>query len=948
MSEPKCPSRNERLIEVSILIGILCSALFFAIYKILDIPAGLQYDQLRAVLTPEFFTKGITDLPSIREIASYFILDGFIAHFLNELFRPGLSTDGMIFASRLPSAILFIQSALVWWFILKEFDLKPFYRILFFAIFLPSATYIVFSHYIPLVAGYLFFTSASMYLFIRALRAKAPYVYLYLYSAIILAILSTYTHAISAFFVGIFYIVFFLLVLIFNRDTLKAFFKSIFTSKILTIFSIATIIIAGALTLYPFFEGYFHADEALTSRNSFTVLYLIKNKEYDTALDAATTRITTYLHPNTLVTGTEVTQGEQPLNTTDWFGIRNPITNQWTVTNLSPFGPITAFVYALFVLFLFRIFKKDLAITFAMALLLSYVLLVIFPTYDNPSIAKTIPALMFIPLMLTLGVKEIVELLKDRKILVWLFIGFSSLLVLFNIYYNLSYLYSPYYAEGESLKFEHSYDEAADYISENTDLSKIRIALHTTQWNGVTFPEFFFGPAILNRTILINETDAIRREMFDLREDNIILTEFPEDVDQAKTLNIPIFTETYKTPAGDDELFLIHLNPGKKTRDPETLSATLIKGGTDIICTNQPFYPVYSGEYENVHQGYRYYNKENAALTLTDFCDGTGDFHLYPIDPSDVYLSGNILTTRIPADGDPTFDPNDIKAKSIEKVTTNGFTDVEITLREVQNITASLHFDVVQGREIATNSWELTASDTPAILAFGMPTEFTPGTYYFEFTYTKPEGSDLGVTITDIADRQLTPLPPLNTSSRVGEFLRYSTVYSLDNSAEAVTSLVLVNTEQLLEKQENVGIVTISNFRVVKIADENIVTSPVRSYDGTIQNAATEALTLTPRLGGLVFSGNIDASADDVLMIQTSYSPFLSLSRNGLADIDSKPLVLEGYVQGFALGESYSGNMYLVNRAVVLLAGSILIGLLFYGTLFAVMLPKEKSRRQSS
>jgi hypothetical protein len=948
MSEPKRPSSNERLIEVTILIGIICSALFFAIYKILDVPAGLQYDQLRAVLTPEFFTKGITDLPSIREIASYFILDGFIAHFLNELFRTGLSSDGMIFASRLPSAILFFQSAIVWWYLLKEFDLKPFYRIIFFAIFLPSATYVVFSHYIPLVAGYLFFTSASMYLFIRALRAKAPYVYLYLYTAIILAILSTYTHAISAFFVGIFYSVFLLLVLIFNRDVLKGVFKSIFTSKILAVVSIVTILIAATFTLYPFFEGYFHADEALTSRNSFTILYLIKNKEYDTALEAATTRMTTYLHPNTLVTGTEVTQGEQPLNTTDWFGIRNPITNQWTVNNLSPFGPITAFVYAMFVLFLFRIFKKDLAITFSMALLFSYVLLVIFPTYDNPSIAKTIPALMFIPLMLTLGVKEMVELLKDRKVLVWLFIGFSSLLVIFNAYYNLSYLYSPYYAEGEALKFEHSYDEAADYIAGNTSQSKLRIALHTTQWNGATFPEFFFSPYILNRTILINETDAIRREMFDLREVNVILTEFPADVDQAKTLDVPIYTETYKTPAGEDELFLIHLNPGKKSLNTDTLSATLIKNGADVICTNQPYYPFYGGEYENVHQGYRYYNKDNPAITLTDHCDGSGEFHLYPIDPADVYLSGTILTTRIPDDGDPTFSPDDITSDSIENVTSNGFSDIDITFKEARNITSSLNFDLVQGRELSHNSWELAASDTPAILAFGMPTEFTPGTFFFEFTYTKPEGADLGITITDIADRQLTPLAPLDTSQRVGEDLRYSTVYSLDNSAEAVTSLVLVNTEQLLEKREHVGTVTIRNFRVVKIASEDVVTTPIHSYEGTIQNAPTEAVTLEPRLGGLVYSGKIDADPDDVLLIQTPYSPFLSLSKNGLTEVDSKPVRLDGYVQGFAIGESHSGDIYLINRSVVLLAGSVLIGIIFYGALFAVMMPKEKSRRQAS
>jgi len=944
-------------LELTTLTIVIIFAAFFAFFKINEIPPGVQYDQLRAVLMPEFFLKGFTDLPSIRQITSYFLLHGYLAYFLTDIYRTTFDTAGMIFASRLPSALLFIQSVIIWWFLLKELKISIYLRLLFFGIFIPSATFIVFSHYIPQVGGYLFLTSASIYTFIKTLNAKPPFVYIYFYLSIILAFLSTYTQVISAIFIVVFYLFFILLLLLIKRDLCISFLKSFLSSKVTAAITIIVITGAIVITFFPLLRGYTATDQALQSRDSFTILYLFQNDEPGLALESAGRKLKAYMHPNTLVTSNDLISGLQPISGSEWYDIRNPRYNQWLITNLSPFGPLTAFIYIGIIFLLDRISKKDLGIILTISLFLTYLVLVIFPNYDNPSIAKTIPALMFIPLVLIFCIRELISIFKSKRVLASTTVILATLLVLINAFLNISYMYSNDYALHETEKFYYHIDDAVSYITHNTDLQNVRIAIHDHQWNNITFPQFFMSPHILNRTRIINETSAITQDMFDLNDDNIILTKFKDDIDQVASLGISSKITTFKLPNGNDELYLIHLDTSIITADSigeaKSLTGSVSNNISNVRCTNLPYYPEYHGEFELLHHGYWYYPRDTADKVFVDNCDIPVPQYIYTINPTKVSLIEN-MTSYIPrtAHGDI------LKIEDITQQFDNISTIEQneeyssFTLSTQKNIADYMNIDTIGGRYHDTE-WSLEVVENPGVWTFGIPPTYSPGTFYIEFSYTQPENGDMNITIMDVETRQMTPVPSLlHADCDDDGNCQYSTIFSTRYNTHPVVSLVLVNTTQLLDKTKHKATTTISNFQLFKISSDDIINTPITN-ESTVSRAipGTSKITFENPFVRLPFlqSAEIEIDKGTLLTIDAPYNPNYILFDNRYKKMDIKSTTINGWLQGYSVKDDYSGQVHIFNISIIYTAIVGIGTILFYGFLMIIMIkePKNKDPRTS-
>ncbi|MCB9790659.1 hypothetical protein H6764_01410 [Candidatus Nomurabacteria bacterium] len=899
---------------------VLVSSIFVAFYKILDIPPGVQYDQLRAVLVPEIIAKGISNNFGIRQFVAFYILNGYWAYYLVDLFRTTLSVDGMIIAGRIPSALFFIMSSVVWWKILVELRRPLVERLIFFLIFIPSGYSIVFSHYIPLIAGYLFFSSASILAFIKFLNSKKTDI-IYLYIGIILAVLSTYTHGMSVFFIPVFYGSFLTLLILLKRDLVKKHLKKILNSKLATSVSILLILGSIALVLYPLVEGYLGKDQSIQVRYTFSVVYLIQEGEIDLIFKTYFQKLGAYISPNSLVTGTSIDNGAQPLSNILWFQIKNPKYNQWWITNLGPFGFITLSLYFGGLYLLYKTFKKkDMSQILALSLFLSYLLLPFFPNFDNPSIAKTIPALMFIPLSLsllsTLGSNFFT---KHKKHFYYGILIFLAI----NIFISFTYLYSESYQKSEAEKFEYNYPAAVQYIAQNANYQHLRIGFHDELWNNTTMIEYFLSPYILNRVTWINESAILTTDSFDLTEDNFILTKYPQDIETVRSTGVPYKVQEFNAPAGEQDLYVIELKPEQyepSIRNVEnTVTASVTRNASGkIVCLNQPYSPQFKGDYEVIKPSYRYYDtsQTQSLFTIND-CEIPSRQQVYLLDPYNVKLNGNELSSQ-PPNADLHFEEQEFslsEATDILDIKLSPEGKSTFLFKSTRNLSEKLNIEGINAY-LVDDTWKFIASEELSLIRFDLPLEKVEGTYYIEFDFTRSERGDADITITDNFTRQIIPIPSMRDYLK-GNHNTYSTVFSLYDSASPEFTIVLGHNSPLLDRATKPAQMELSNLKLIKLSGSNILSSfpynaeTVGQMQGT--DLLNETLVFSSSSIGNLESNNINQAEDSLILFNIPFNPNFRL-KDGLNEI-AEPVMINGWLQGFYFRDSYKGSVTVVNSS---------------------------------
>jgi hypothetical protein len=934
-------------IEKFVFFLVLISAIFFSFYKINDLPPGTQYDQLRAVLVPEMSMKGIIQDFSIRQFVSYFILGGYWSALLIDTLRGSIEIESMVWISRFPSAMFFIFSTLVWWGILKEMKTSIYSKILFFIIFIPSALFITYSHYIPLVAGYLFFCSASILAYLKFINSK-KYSLIYLYLAIILASLSTYTHGMSVFFMLAFYLTFNLFILINRRDIVKTKFKEIRKSWINTIAAIVAILIGLLLTFSPFVEGYLGADESIQIRNTLSITYLIEHEEYRMAIEQASERVFAYLHPANLISGSDFITGTQELSNTEWYQLRNPQYNQWWITNLGPFGLITAllFIFGPWIIYKQFTSKKEIYLL-ATSFFFAYILITIVPNFDNPSIAKTIPALMFIPLAfvaLSEAVQESESLKKASKFIV---IG-MIVLALANSLVSIRYLYSKEYQEFEIEKFEYNYKEAFKDINPIIDRDNSRLAFHDNLNNNYTILEFFESPYVLEKTVWITESALVSTDVFDLEEDNYLLTKYEEDINIINSIDTVSNSKTYTDPVNKYKLHLIQFgNNIEKGELDQNASSNSLTGkriediSESTYCHNSPYRPSYNIEFESLLPGHLY-NPSNKLLLTKECLSKNKD--IYPISPYEVKRVGDVISTysdyksiNLSKSEQSLLEENLTDLESISRVEINE-DSTEVKLDEMTNISDDIFIEKENAVGDIKQGWELKSTDEVAYITFGLPKE-SAGTYLIELQSSYPENGGVDVNIIDRKTRVQAPLESLGGLLNDNRH-QYTSLFHVEEGSEPVVSIVLVNALPLLDKEKYPSTVTISDLNIFKIADENLLQRvQIGEMDQNTYEQDKKVNITTSRIFGVILSYNYKGklSKGEMLEINLPYSNLYSSS--GL-----ETTRVNGYQLGFINKSGEKEEVTFYNKALILIAPLSIIMLLMYLILTIPLLTDSREK----
>lgn len=924
---------------IPLFILILVLTVFFAIYKIVQIPPGIQYDQLRAVLTPEMFSKGLTEDISIRQFFAYYILGGYWSYSLVDYFRTNFDTTAMIISSRLPSVVFMILSSITWFEILKTLKLKKTSIIIFFLIFLPSGYFILHSHYIPLIAAYLFFTSTYILSLLKFFLTD-KYRLLYLYTALFSAAIATYTHGMSLFFIPIFT---FILLIIFTskKELIKKVLKDLKQSLLKSVISIVGILLVGGVVLFPFIQGYLSTDNSLQERSSFSAISLLIEGDYKVFFIQGIERVGAYMHPANLVTGSAYIDGEQPLSMTKWYDLRNPQYNQWWITNLGPFGPITALIYFLIPWLIYKAFtKKDLKYALTLTLLLSYLILPFFPNFDNPSMAKTMPALMFLPLILTIFFEDQFIKSKGNTLKTGILITIITLLCSFNIWFNLNYLYSNQYQIHETNKFEYNYEDITNYITENTDLKDLRIYFHDDFWVYNSSYEFFMSPYIMNRIVSVSSTNAINQSYFNSEEDNILITKYQQDLEQLTKQGIKFDLIKYTYPNDQPEFYLAHILPHKK----DTKQKAFLIPKTNLVCLNETIQPRYTGEFEISHSDFKYYEKAGDYL-FTDNCNVADQYLSSIIDPSNITLEYKTLITSIPN-----------KISNIHQISVEDIPPIEnITriFREENNISYFMNgirnytkdLDITSNNtHSTTNSYvfEPTREDSASI-AFQIPLEYINGTNYIEFNLSQSKDIDIDISIINTINYKVIPITSIRETFDNNSETNYRSVFDNDLNTPIVVSIVAY---QKIGTTNSSPDITLSDLKLIQITENNLTNLRVgNTYKYSSPQKLTEAISIESKWFSTFIPNSFNTG--DKIMLTTPYNPNNIVVSNNFKRVSFENFDINGWLQGIQINQDIDDGIYIINKSLINSVIYITINLILYSSFIYILLKPWKKAHQS-
>ncbi len=823
---------SEKWKDSFLVIFIFILTLFVGIFKISDIPPGTQDDVLRAVITSEQYLQGLDGgLTSLRQSIAYFLLGGHWSSYFVDLARGYGNVDAMLIISRLPSLLFFLFGTLIWYRILETIELKRFGKFIFFLIFVPSAYFSTYSHHIPLVAGYFFFGSAGILYLLKFFKEEVTR-FSYLFLSMISFGLITYTHGISIFFCIGFLTVFCLLILLLKTKDVKRVIKTLFKGNKL---KYALIIILFLLSLYPFIDGFLASDSSLKSRDANTVKYLIDLGEIDLLKDKMIEKYRAYFHPNTLVFSGKIVEGIQPVDSRIFYDIKNPQFNQWVTTNLSPFGFVSILSYLAIILVFINTFKnKDYKNILALSLFITY-LIVIAPTnYDNPSIAKVIVPIIWIPLSISIIIENIVNS-TDEKIYRYLL----TLFVIVSSIYNLSYLYLPGYSRSESDKYyQYNFDSVFSYILKSSELSKLRVFVKSNNSGITNLISFYLGPNALNRSVF----GEFEKSFINEEEYSYFITDNREDFAKFESIEIREFS----TPDSPQVLYLGVLKPNDKSMGNEFINYTEIK------CLDNLYYPIRLGEFELTQYQYRYYNQLGYYSEKCKSVNSSKN-----IDPYDLRIVNNNLISKDIFSGKEVS----LSLEEDEIYATKKYSLIDRSSSQVQNNNLN-SFTLEADNEDSTMLLKLSAIN-PLVSTEN-------GTYLLQFDYDIDKYGYLDFYAIDAKTGIAEPTNIIYQNYHPNFTGKYLTILYLGKGDELVFNFTAINKHYNIDKSKHKIKVSVNNIKVTHISKINIL-----EENNDTERVVTNPINIIQPFPG-IYKLETSQKTEEVLVLNRTYTEFLN------------------------------------------------------------------------
>lgn len=476
-----------------LLIGV-----FFSFFFISKLPAGQHYDQLRYIINPEQQISGLVDSVSIRQIIANILLLAYPAVYVVQYLRY-LDLVALIpLVPKVVTALFFLASLFVWKAILKELKFSVGSGIFFLLLLVTSGWFIIFGKFIPLLGGYLFYTSLTWYYFIR--WGKSKKIIDLLMSSLFL-VFTTFTHIFSVLLLPLSLAIYLFLSL--KRGSVKL-------GELLASGTVAVVAIGIITATILFLSGYASnsgiqlSDNSLSGKDTSTILYQLSLGEYSSAISSYGKRLLFYLHPGFLVAGGFL-QDTQVDTSFSFNDIKNPEFNHWQISGTGPFGFVALLIYFLP---LFVKLRKDDKSSFFWALFVPYVLGAGFANFDNPSIARFVPYLVWIPYVITLYLEEIVQegLEKKKNLLIYaLILG----VMLISSFFTLKYLYSDKYQQAEQNKFEMAYDEVFQLLNTHVSPFADVYFFQDERWNSHSYLEYYLSPTVASKTVPVSDVGFV-------------------------------------------------------------------------------------------------------------------------------------------------------------------------------------------------------------------------------------------------------------------------------------------------------------------------------------------------------------------------------------------------------------------------------------------------------
>lgn len=468
---------------------------------ITQLPPGQHYDQLRFILNPEQQLLGIVENVSIRQIVANIILLAYPAVYVVEYLRFIGATTLLPLVPKIVSSLFFILSLFVWKNILKRLDMSIGAGWFFLFLVVLSPWYLVFGKYLPLLGGFLFYSSLCWYFFILWIQNKK---FLNLVVSSFFLVLTTFTHIFSVILLP-------LSLLIFTVLSVKRGFLSMRQVLSGGIGSLVVLVVSIGVILYLIgVQGSQEAqlaDNSLSGKDTSTILYQISQGEISSASQAYVQRLLYYLHPGFLVVGGKLVDSSSGDTSFQFSDIKNPEFNHWQISGVGPFGFVALLIYFLPI---FVRIPKSHGGNFFWALFIPYVLGAGFSNFDNPSIARFIPFILWIPYVITLYLDTVVRAGLEFKKNLLIYMSIVGVAVI-SAGFTLSYLYSPAYQEAESKKFELVYDDVFEYINNNISAAPDVYFFQDNRWNSHSYLEYYLSPLILSKTVLVPNSEFLEK-----------------------------------------------------------------------------------------------------------------------------------------------------------------------------------------------------------------------------------------------------------------------------------------------------------------------------------------------------------------------------------------------------------------------------------------------------
>ncbi len=896
---------------------IFFSAVFFALFKLTSIPPGTQNDVIRSSLTAEQFLNNLDgDGTSLRQIIAYFLNGGYWTYLIGDIFRSTFNIEALTIISRLPAAIFFVSTAMVWLNILLVLNFPKKGMVLFFLIFLPSAAFITYSHHIPLVAGYFFFTSCAVYYFLRFMTAfERSFVYLGI--SLVCAALATYTHGISIFFGLLFYPLFIGTTMLIYPQLIREKFAYLKAYGQGTFVQLSGIIILFLLLMFPFFQGFLGSDRSLQMRDATTIKYLVENGETDIAVKKALPKIWSYVHPNTLVWSGDIVKGEQPIYSPEFFDVKNARYNQWVTTNLSPFGFIggVALIIIPFILLgsVLKVFPDEFKVPIILTLTLAlvYILLPIFPNYDNPSVAKSLPALMFIPLSISVMVQYLSH--RERFVHFWLiFLTAAGM----NTFYNLTYLYSERYQSGETQKYyQYNTQKLASDIATDRPLANTRIYLSLDNGDIQNAISYYLSPYILNRMVY----GKLDINSINENEHTLVITNNQEDVNALESQGTFVRKYVYWKPDKQLDFYMIELRGSEVSKDSQ---ARLINP-SDALCRNELYHPFFTGETEYLIHQYRYFDTASSSYIL-EKCPPSFPLTFQLLNTVAFSGSGNTLLTSPAPDVWRTIPAltGSEAGKEVSSLVKRSSTKSDVTyiFSDTKDVTSEVEYHSIEPSVFNGTSLSLTATRYPGKASVDITGSQTgQGTYLVKFDYQKDKFSYLDVYVVDMSKGLNVPASLLRQDYDPSGKQTYQTLLYVEENRMYGIGIDLHNRHLNIDKDKHLVKADISNISVVKLTSDNLfslMTKTEPEGGGTIADPAVNQISpeVVHLLPGIVKISGVantlamnenspDASGvttDSILALNQPYSNFnLAISPS----LEFNQPLVNGITQGIVLPE---------------------------------------------